>query len=463
MGSSVDSGSLGFRARMTDTMKLKLHVAAALAAASVGLFTAPAPATAQCASGTDVRNLDDSAVPVSLKNQILKTPGPIISTASSRYPSGKVVVIRTALQDAPINSAATAAYIDQIFFGTVQGEKSMQGYFQRNSYGSFIVSKGSVPSWFTLAKKITDYAPGIEGNATFLKDVLKAANVNWNALDTNNDDVLSVSEAQIVILIPNAMPGSGFASTRTVNAGLVTTPNGTFTFNSRDIVNFNLKAAADPQFNVNPIRSLPTVAHELSHAFFHLPDRYNPAQGTGTGTGEYDMMGSQASNKWVHLPMHDKIKIGWIQPKIVRQHTGGCLQFVASELQNAALVVVPIDQFLSSPLEYWVVENRQKAYDSGGYDDDLPDNGLAIWYVSVGTYQVGIPGSNDVRLVDFSKPDQDPDLYNNPGSNALFTVNPADPTRILLNRNGQWNLLFFENVSDANGGIYPGLFMYAEF
>ncbi len=456
MGSSVDSGSSGLPGK-DDTMKLKLHVAATIAAASVGLSTAPAPVAAQpCASGTDVRNLDDSAVPLSLKNQILKSPGQIISTTSSLFPSGKVVVIRTALLDAPINPAATAAYIDQIFFGTVQGEKSMKGYFQRNSYGSFIVSKGSVPSWFTLSKKITDYTPGIEGNVPFLKDVLKAANVNWNALDTNNDDVISVSEAQIVILVPNAMPGTGFASKRTVNAGSVATPQGTFSFASRPIVTFSLKALADPQYDVNPIRALAAVAHELGHAFFNLPDRY----GANTGTGEYDMMGSGNSSKWLHFPMHDKMKIGWIQPKIVRQHTGQCLQLVASELQNAALVVVPIDQFLSSPLEYWVVENRQKAYDDGGYDDDLPDNGLAIWYVSVGTFS---NGHDDIRLVDFSKPDQDPDLYNNPWLNALFTVNSADPTRILLNRNGQWNLLYFENVSDANGGLFPGLFMFAEF
>jgi len=416
----------------------------------------PLTATAQpCASGTDVRNLNDSAVPALLKNQILGTPGPIVSMTSSIYPSGKVVVIRTALADAPINTAASAAYINQIFFGSVQGEKSMQGYFLRNSYALFNVVSGGVPGWITLTKKITDYTPGIEGNVTFLQDALKKANVNWDALDTNNDNVISVAEAQIVILIPNAMPGTGFASTRTVNAGTVATPNGTFTFSSRAIVNFSLKAIADPQFDVNPIRSLPTVAHELGHAFFHLPDRY----GANTGTGEYDMMGSSASNKWVHFTMHDKMKIGWIKPRIVRQHLGQCLQFVASELQAAALVVVPIDQFLGSPLEYWVVENRDKDVDSGGYDDDLPGRGLAIWYTSVGTFT---NGHDDVRLVDFSKADQDPDNYNNPWINALFTVDPADPTRILLDRNGQWNLLYFRDVSDVNAN-FSGLFMFAEF
>ncbi len=435
---------------------MRSFVATLAAVAACGFLALPYPGAAQpCASGIDVRNLNDSAVPQSLKTQILGTPGLIISKANTtQYPSGKLVVIRAALQDAAVNPAVTPAYINEIFYGSVAGEKNIAGYYASNSYAQFSVTAGSTPDWFTLPKKITDYSNGIEGNPTFLQDVLKKANVNWSALDTNHDGAVGIPEAQIIILVPNALPGSGFASTRVVNAGSVATPNGTFTFNNRRIIIFSLKSIADPQYNINPIRSLPTVAHELGHAFFNLPDRY----GSNTGTGEYDMMGSAGSNKWVHFPMHDKIKIGWIAPKIIRQHGGQCLQFLASELQAVALVVVPIDQFLASPLEYWVVENRDRLGDGGGYDDDLPDHGLAVWYTSVGTFS----GWDDVRLVDFSKPDQAGTSYNNPGSNALFTLNPSDPTRILLSRNGQWNLLWFQNVSDVNDN-FSGLFMFAEF
>jgi hypothetical protein len=134
---------------------------------------------------------------------------------------------------------------------------------------------------------------------------------------------------------------------------------------------------------------------------------------------------------------------------------------VSSALQDAALIVVPIDQFLADPLELWVVENRNKAFDPDGYDDDLPDAGLAVWYVSVGT-KPGPGGYDDIRLVDFSKPDQDPDLYDNPWSNALFKADPDNFRRIIIDRDGHWNLLFFQDVSDVAGG-WSGLFMYAEF
>jgi len=143
----------------------------------------------------------------------------------------------------------------------------------------------------------------------------------------------------------------------------------------------------------------------------------------------------------------------------LRHPLSQCLEFVPSEWASNAVVLVPITSFLGSPLEYWIVENRNKAFDSGGYDDDLPDKGLAIWYVSVGTFS---NGHDDVRLVDFSKPTEAPTLYNNPGSNALFTVNLASPSRALLDRNGQWNLLWFENISDANANN-NGFLMFGEF
>ena len=419
---------------------------------------------APCDEGTDVRLLDDSGVPKWLKDEILYKPEPMIATQwlpapdaplqpSGLYPTGKIVVIRVATADWPVNSAATKDYVDTIMFGDDPFEQSIYGYYSKNSYGQFKVSNGGIPSWITLSNNLSDYAGGdIEGAGatSFMKDVLESASVNWPQLDTDDDLALSRAEAQIIVLIPNAMPGTGFASVRYPAIGSVATPQGTIDFGKRPIVYFSLKAAADPNFDDNPIRVLPAVAHELAHGFFNLPDRY----GANTGTGNYDIMSN--NNAWTMMTMHDRMNIGWIQPKIVSGHRGECLQFVVSDLQAAALVLVVPEAVQSplKPLEYWVLENRTKGFTDGDYDSALPDEGLAIWYVAEGTYS---SGHNDVRLVDFSKPDQDPDLYASPGGSALFKVDASDPKRLLLNRNGEWSLLWFQNTSA------PGLFMYSEF
>ena len=412
------------------------------------LLTAACSSTTPCSAGIDVRTLDDSNIAASLKKQIFD-PGSIIDKSSSRYPTGKLVVIRAASQEWPSSSAVTASYIDEIFFSTSAGTKSIRGYYDENSWGSFQVSKGSVPGWITLSKKLTDYTPGIEDNTQYMKDVLKLANVDWSALDANNNGKISRSAAQIVVLIPNAMPSppTGFASTRDVLIGDVNTPDGTFDFGTRNVVYFSVKAAADPQFASNPIRTLEGVAHELGHAFFDLPDRY----GANSGTGSYDIMST--SYTWTLLPMHDRMKIGWIKPNIIQGHKGDCLKFPNSEKHKAALIVVPPEEFLSPTgvLEYWIVENRNKASSAGGYDEALPESGLAIWYTATGTYS---SGHDDVRLVQFDKADKDPDQYANPVSGAFFKRNDANHRRILLPRNGQWGLLFFQNVSDSGANMF---------
>ena len=161
---------------MKFTRARKMTIALAIVC---GIPLTASPGLAQpCASGTDVRNLNDSGVPAALKNQILGTPGPIVSTTKLELSVREVVVIRMVLADAPINSSATATYINQIFFNSVPSEKSMQGYFIRNSYVFNVVS-GGVPAWITLDQEDHGLHSWRRGNVPFCKDVLKKADVNW--------------------------------------------------------------------------------------------------------------------------------------------------------------------------------------------------------------------------------------------------------------------------------------------
>lgn len=377
-------------------------------------------------------------------------PGPVVNLADPNYPSGRVVVLRVATVDWPVNPSMTKAYVEQILFGSTSGQKSIRGYFEANSWGQFQVSKGAVPGWVNLDAALAGYllAGGIEGGAQFLTDILVNAGVDWGALDADRDDTIDVDEAQLVLLIPNGpVPGaySQFASVRRVEpgiAGIVPTPAGLFRFPLRPVVTFSVKPGSDPDRATNPIRSLPALAHELAHAFFRLPDRYGNNSGYLSGTGAFDMMAS--SNTWVHLPMPDKVAIGWITPKVVRAQLGECLAFGASEAEPDALILVPADAFAADPLEFWVVEHRAKTFDPGGYDDGLPSDGLAVWYVSSGQHPADA-GHDELRLVDASSPDQDPDLYANPAAGALFQ--PAGAKRWLFGRTGDVVFLTFSRVS----------------
>ena len=424
--------------------------AAGFALAFVLFATACASSSNPCTSGFDVRDLDDGGIPQSVKDELF-APGLVIGRSHADYPSGKVVVIRAASPDWEANPAVTKSYVDDVFFDDDASKQTMHGYYRRNSWDQFLIGEGATPDWITVPKKLTSYENGIEDNTEYMRDVLKLANVGWNALDANGDDEISRAEAQIVVLIPNAMPDSGFASVRDVSIGSVATPKGTFDFGSRNILYFSVKATADPNSANEPIRSRQAVAHELAHAFFRLPDRY----GDESGTGSYDIMATTYT--WTMLTMPDRIRIGWIKPDILDAHEGRCLEFAPSASRKSALILVPPKQLRKATgvLEYWVAEYRNAEQVDGGYDDGLPDAGLAVWYVATGTYS---SGWDDVRLVHFDKSDRDPDRYKNPGADALFRRNDGNHRRVLFDRTKQWTLLYFENVSEAGGQH-----MYAEF
>lgn len=458
------------------------------------------PGETFCSGGTDVRTIDDSGIPADIKNSIYYDPGPIISKhmpgnpsqANPGFPSGKVVVIPFETPDFPRNTAITGGYLFNIFFASGQlSGISVTQYFLENSWGDFLVTSGGVADWVTLTKNLSSYV-GFEGDDDLPRDVLAKANINWSALDANNDKTIAPAEAQIVFVVANGYSAAtrGFADypadwkiTDPRPPGMsslqVKTPSGTFNFKPA-VVYIGVKTADDPNFDTDAIRIHSSICHELCHAFFNLVDRYAGPCGTG-GTGQYDIMSDNCA--WRHMNIHDKMKIGWIQPRIVAGHVGECLAFPASESVPAALVLLdPLKDPLSAQ-EYWIVENRHKpssdcdgcvlnlpeflgfdAAQVGIFDRDLPESGLAVWWVSEGTWY---EGHDDVRLVDASLPAQDPDGttdifgsdpgYNSQGAGALYKRDDADPEKVLFDGQGQWNLLFFRGVSDI------GPTMYAEF
>jgi len=471
---------------------------AGLVAGCLGLTCDQQEQALPCGAGIDVRNLDDGGIPQEIKNSIWYDPGPIISKhkpgdpaqTNPSFPSGKVVLIPFETPDFPRNTAITGGYLFQTFFASGQlSGVSVTNYFLENSRGQFTVANGGIANWVTLDDNLTSYV-GFEGDDDLPRDVLAQANINWANLDTNNDKTISPAEAQIVFLVANGYSAAtrGFAD-YPANwtpqdprpPGLaniqVTTPVGAYKFKP-PVVYIGVKTAGDPTYNTNAIRIHSTICHELCHAFFNLTDRYAGPCGSG-GTGQYDIMSDNCD--WRHMNIHDKMKIGWIQPKILAAHGGQCLAFPASENTKAALVLLApgTPQVPLSTQEYWMVENRHKPsslcggcvlqtqitpYDQGVFDVGLPESGLAVWWVSDGTWP---DGNDDVRLVDASQPEKDPDGttdifgadpgYSNQGAGALFKRNDADPQHLLLNGSGQWSLLFFLKVSD------PGPTVYAEF
>ncbi len=407
-----------------------------------------------CSSGKDIRTINDDLVPQSIKDKIFK-PAP----GSTYYPksnpasnvNGKTLVIPVEYPSLPRNTSITVSKINDDFFSTAGfGNNSINSYFIANSYGEFKLTNAGTPSWVSLIRDTAFYNAGQPGNDRTLnvqlaKDVCEAASVDWNAMDLNHDRKITGTEVQIVFLYSEPTSEVTKSGAARDFSFMISTKSGSFTISNK-FVFILCKNNSDPTKDIDPIAyNYVTLRHELIHAFFGTPgpDRYanNPY-----GTGDYDPM-SNTNEGSTMMNMVDRMKLGWITPKILSyDHTPDpqkCYSFPNSELNKAALVLYN-DRY---PDECWVVENRFKTGSTfPQFDSGLPESGLAVWWLNLKTEQIFI--------VNASKAPGRPDTVAYPKSGALFQSTkgyiPLYPA--------VGPVAFFLRKVSA-----PGLTMYAEF
>lgn len=348
-----------------------------------------------CTSGINVLSVDDAAVPADVKTNIYAAPPSYTAVGGADYNANLPVVIipyrfRTVF---PFNSSVTTTVIRENFFQT--GTGSVKDYFLENSWGQYNLQEGFIASPVTLIQDTAIYAIGQIGNdwtrnPNLARDICQNSNVDWATLDVNHDRIISRREAQICFLL--AAGGGGATRPSSV---IISTNGGTYTVNA-SFVYIDCKRADDATRGTDDLRyNYSTIWHELCHGMFGLPDRYRVYCGSGA-TGQYDIMSDNCS--WRHMSIYDKMKIGWIRPRILVKPTRRtdnsrhCFSFPASESTPAALILWDNNQ----PNEYWIVENKHKGSSARNFEAHLPESGLAIWWVNEATNQLYLVDARDV-------------------------------------------------------------------
>jgi M6 family metalloprotease-like protein len=349
---------------------------------------------------TDIRDIADNHVSSDIKNALYDSSPTIISKGDPDYPAGNDVEIPVETPDFPRNTYVTPGVTCVRFY-------LFPGLYYEVASGKAFTPKCHASGWATIATKLADYksASGdpyyANEHPEFMRSVLGAGNVNWKQLDANSDGKISRSEAAILLLIP-VRPDIGWASNEWQTIGKVKTSAGTFDFGDRPVIYLSVTKASlqdNTGYNFLDDELLTTIVHELLHEFFDLPDRYyDGINGTGL-TGAYCNL--SASSSRVLLNPHDRMKLGWIRPRILtpdRAHVW--LKAPAAAATQAALIL--LDPARAD--EYWLLENRNRSGVS--VESSLPTEGLAVWWVRAGA----LPNqSDDMRLVRASLADQDPD------------------------------------------------------
>jgi len=127
-----------------------------------------------------------------------------------------------------------------------------------------------------------------------------------------------------------------------------------------------------------------TIAHELGHSAFSLPDLYDTSA-KGGGIGYFGLMGEgtwayTASDQYAgstptHMSAWSKIYNDWAVPD---SSTGNDKTVIETHLNNSNIYKVPIDDS-----NYYLIENRNNnGYDKGLYSlYGTFNGGLAIWKI----------------------------------------------------------------------------------
>jgi len=267
----------------------------------------------------------------------------------------------------PAHPAPSISDVQSTIFG---GYPSVRDYFIVNSHNRFFVNDVGIKGWYAADKPADHYwnhpaspcSDGfIHGHIEKWAEAIRKADQTFNfaQYDANGNGTLEPDELGIMIVIPQNTP---FGTNRV--------PLGREYPTAEPLVVDNVKIPMIAEAYIGAPPNLGLVAHELSHLLLNLPDMYFNFF-FPYAAGMYSLMDVGYYDN--HLDPFLKIRLGWIQPAIVRE--SGYVPIEAVEISHIAYILHDPSY---SNREYFIVENR---YPGLAYDSSLPDSGLAVWHI----------------------------------------------------------------------------------
>lgn len=349
-------------------------------------------------------------------------------TASTKVP---LLMVRVQYNNACFNSDETT-WANKMF-GTNDGQ--MNHYLNETTYSKYQFAPAAETNGCIndgiVTVNITENHPNTQNSswACYASTAIKSADssVNFAAYDTDSNGKLSVTELQVIFLVAGGESASGINSPGGVwgmATELLCDVNGDGTYSDESgehgvtLDNVRLLGLTSSTYGQNGFSqfgerqgtnssntwdaTIGVMAHELGHAYFDLPDLYDPSY-TGSGIGAFGLMGTgtwgrkSASEKGgatpVHLSAWSKEKISACVPQGVDNGTNSITLPAVYQSSIHATSCGIYKASTSTSNEYFLFENRS----SGGYDEGLNNlilngntifavsssytGGLAIWHV----------------------------------------------------------------------------------
>ena len=325
-------------------------------------------------------------------------PGGMQTTGTVR-----ILVLLVDFTDVAPAAAHTGAYFDGLLNDASPGARSFHAYYSEVSLGALTIQATVITTWFHSAHPMTDYGadgsrPPDDANGPIYRLVTESVqladpSVNFATFDTNGDGVVD----HLTVVHAGAGQESGGSSDliwshrwAVLDADPTVPGPQSLIADGVQIYGYTMVSEDSP---------VGVVAHEFGHDL-GLPDLYD-TDGSSEGIGLWDIMsggswnGAPAGTSPAEFSAWSKIRLGWVTPvDVTTARIGTSVPQVET---NGTVYRLGIPG--ASPLEYFLVENRQPV----GFDAALPGSGLLIWHVDDSL------SSNEVdahRLLDLEEADE---------------------------------------------------------
>ena len=260
----------------------------------------------------------------------------------------------------------TQQAVREMIFGSAP---SVRDFYLRNSFGKFTFSEALVTDWLTAEddtktsgrdESAFSYIHGpAEGEkaAYVIRAAEEQAGIDYKKYDANSDGLVTEDELAIYWIYPGGSDARARGTEpKTVRVKSLP-PNGGVK------LRYLVRGGSRTGFA--------TVAHELGHQVFGLPDLYETDDKKFVGVGVFSTMGNEGAGNF--FDPWTRMKLGWMNPSVVQDDR--VVTLLDSKKHDDAVILADKDRDYR---EYFIVENRQP---DPVYEAGLNSRGLAVWHI----------------------------------------------------------------------------------
>ena len=388
-------------------------IAIGIAATSTG--------TARAADPPTIADFQDfHQIPVADGDPPVNPNGPWWGPVSDH--SRPMVVIYATFSNYGMLPEQDVAWMADRFFGT--GRDSVREYFEAASFGDWtftqatesegVANDGIVSLQFG---NYNDFADSYEQN----KRALEAADafVDFASFDENKDGVLTNEELLVFYIRPSmfAFYGNTTPVWETCGAARPSSPSG-LTLDGLSVPS----PAYAISWGVSDTNTW-TLAHEIAHQAFRMPDLY-PYGADDFGLGGSTCRRNSLEQVYQAPHAYERLHLGWGDPSLVTED--GIYAIPDATVTGRYLVLA--NTVVRSIAEYFTVENRERVATT--YDSNVPGSGLVVTHVRDDYYRRDAAKGKLVEFV--TQPNRRADLtYLGMTEPAMSVRDISDPGEIM--------------------------------